>query len=79
MSPQQQSRLFKAFNQADESITRRFGGTGIGLALVKGFAEQMGGTAGCTSVEGTGSTFWFTMRMQEAAAPQERPVEENQV
>ena len=72
MSPQQQERLFAPFSQADGSITRRFGGTGIGLSLVKGFAELMGGTAGCRSGgAGAGSSFWFTVRSEAAGAPRE--------
>ena len=72
MSTEQQGRLFIPFNQADESITRRFGGTGIGLSLVKGFAELMGGTAGCSSCgTGAGSSFWFTVQTQETEAQRE--------
>ena len=76
ISAKQRDRLFTPFNQADGSITRRYGGTGIGLSLVKGFAELMGGTAGCTSAGGgTGSTFWFTVHTKEAQAPREvKPV-----
>ena len=72
MTPAQQKQLFSPFTQADGSITRRFGGTGIGLALVKGFAELMGGATGCiSSGPGTGSTFWFTALTQVAEAPRE--------
>ncbi|MBS0369240.1 MAG: response regulator [Proteobacteria bacterium] len=61
-------RLFSIFEQVDNSSTRRFGGTGIGLVTVKKLAEAMGGSAGCSSEEGRGSTFWFTIRVRQAPA-----------
>jgi PAS domain S-box-containing protein len=61
MTPEQLSRLFRAFEQADTTMTRRFGGTGLGLRIAKRLAELMGGSLTVTSAEGVGSTFTFTI------------------
>lgn len=63
MDPVQQERAFTAFGQADASITRRFGGTGIGLTICQRLAELMGGSIAVQSLPGRGSCFSVTLAL----------------
>ena len=65
ISPAAQSRIFESFTQADQSTTRRFGGTGLGTTIAKQLVGLMGGKLGLESAVGLGSTFWFEIELEK--------------
>ncbi|EHQ87955.1 PAS domain-containing hybrid sensor histidine kinase/response regulator [Desulfosporosinus youngiae] len=62
IAEEDQSRLFRTFSQVDGSITRKYGGTGLGLVISKQLVQKMGGTIGFKSKKGSGSSFYFTLK-----------------
>ena len=68
MTASEIKRLFRPFTQAHEGIAKRFGGTGLGLSLVKRLARAMGGDLTATSTPGRGSTFELTVAVAQRAS-----------
>jgi len=68
IAPEAMARIFNHFEQADNTHTRQFGGTGVGLAIVRKLAHLMHGDAGCRSELGKGSTFWASMELKRPTA-----------
>ena len=61
-----QQHIFNKFDQADSSTTRQFGGTGLGLSICRDLTTLMDGDIGVKSIHGEGSTFWFTIQVDQA-------------
>ena len=64
IAPEKQSLIFEPFSQADNSMTRSHGGTGLGLTISRQLCELMGGIISMQSTPGKGSSFWFTVRLK---------------
>jgi signal transduction histidine kinase len=73
VAPEARDAMFQHFSQADSSVTRRYGGPGLGLAVTRSLAELMDGSVDFTSRAGEGSTFWVEIAAPAAAAPTASP------
>jgi signal transduction histidine kinase len=68
ISAEDRQRLFTPFEQIDGSMTRKYSGSGLGLALSQRLARSMGGDIGVDSQVGVGSTFWLTVRLSKSSS-----------
>ncbi|MBF7729824.1 response regulator [Pseudomonas sp. N040] len=73
LEPAAAQRLFDAFNQADNSLTRQAGGAGLGLTICQHLIGLMGGSIGIDSVPGEGAEFWISLRLAKASQPDALP------
>ena len=76
IAPEKQALLFNPFTQVDASDTRKYGGSGLGLSIVRSLARQMHGDVGVSSTENQGSRFWFSVQAPSAPAALQEPESE---
>ncbi len=79
ISDEGKERLFKTFSQVSKSTQRKYGGTGLGLAISKNLVEMMGGDIKVESEVDKGSTFWFTVQLQEVDDADERELVDDNI
>ncbi|MAG76121.1 MAG: two-component sensor histidine kinase BarA, partial [Colwelliaceae bacterium] len=79
MNTEQQQTIFEAFGQADKSVTRLYGGTGLGLVISQRLAREMKGDIGFISEERRGSTFWFTFECEINPVSLTQPIQVNEL
>jgi len=74
ISPEDQQKLFQTFSQVDGGISRKYGGSGLGLVISQKLVEMMEGRIAVDSVQGEGTTFWFEIKLPLGASSETKPI-----